>query len=490
MSSANTHIMGFTYKGYEAVIGLEVHVQLDTASKIFSSDQNDYGGEPNTHVHPVTLALPGTLPVANKNALQKAALLSMAIDAEINKVSRFDRKHYNYPDLPKGYQITQNFLPVCIGGSLTLSMDTERIIRFHHVHMEEDAGKSIHEDKPYSLIDLNRAGVPLLEMVTEPDLRSGEEVYHFIQELQRLVRWLGISNADMEKGELRCDCNVSVRKVGDPTLGERCEIKNLNSKKFARDAVEIEARNQVEKILLGEAIFKSTLHYDPKTKKTTGTRDKENEKDYRYFPDPDLPPVVLTEQELVEIKANLPILPPVREKWLIDKHGLKTHQAKQLCGDIETVTYYLQLAQTCTLYPQLANLIINQVLPIQKDNNIDLTSFPATDDQITSLLHAIDKGTISHNAGIKQVWPILTSGSNKSITQIIDDLGLSQQGEGPDIEAIIADALQGCQDEIEKYKGGKKALFGFFMGEVMKKSKGKLSPKDIKSGLTAYLSKL
>lgn len=483
--------MSFQYKGYEAVIGLEVHVQLDTKSKIFSHDKNQYGTTANHHIHPISLAHPGTLPVVNADAVQKAITLALAIGAKINKESRFDRKHYNYPDLPKGYQITQNFLPICENGEISLQIDdTEKTVRFHHVHMEEDAGKSIHADGPYSLIDLNRAGTPLLEIVTEPDMRSGQEVFIFIQELQRLVRFLRISNADMEKGSLRCDCNVSVRKIGDQELGERCEIKNLNSKKFAKDAVEIEAKKQIETIIAGGVINKSTLHYDPKTKKTTGTREKESDKDYRYVPDPDLPPVMLTEQEITNVKNQLPTLPKEQEKIYVETYGLTPYQASLLCSDIDIVHYYNHLVKDCNEYKELANITINKILPKAKEMQCSLSEIPIHNAQIHNLILAIKENTISNHVGMNIIFDKLISDSDATVQSIIKEEGLNEESAENDLDDLIKEILSSNMEEVLRYRNGKKALFGFFMGKVMKKTQGKADPKTLKSSLTKWLNEV
>lgn len=481
--------MTFEYKGYEAVIGLEVHVQLNTTSKIFSPEKSEYGGHPNTHTHPISLAHPGTLPVVNKGVIYKAVALAHAIGATINLESKFDRKHYNYPDLPKGYQITQNYKPICEHGTIAIDVENEeKIIRFHHVHLEEDAGKSIHTDGPYSMIDLNRAGTPLLEIVTEPDLRSGQEVFIFIQELQKLVRYLGISNADMEKGSLRCDCNVSIRKIGDLNLGERCEIKNLNSKKYAKDAVEIEARKQIDIILAGGQIHKSTLHYNPKTRTTTGTREKESDKDYRYMPDPDLPPLQLTQKEIDYIKSKLPTLPKDQSQIYENTYHLSSYQAGILSSDVEIARYYNSLISDHNQYRELANMTINKIIPTSKELGCPLSEFPISKAQIHALAKAIHDKTISHNVGMNVVFDALIAEPNQTVEQIIDRQNLKMDtADAINIDQIIHEILDAHPEEVKRYRNGKKALFGFFMGHVMKNTKGTANPKTLKEALTKAL---
>ena len=357
---------------YEIVIGLEVHVQLNTTSKIFCADATSFGDLPNRHTSAISLAHPGTLPRVNTKAIQKGIQLALAIGSKINKENRFDRKHYFYPDSPKGYQITQDRLPICVGGSLDLyEGDATRTIRFHHVHMEEDAGKSVHDIDPNnSLIDLNRAGTPLLEIVTEPDLRSAQEVFDFISTLQHLVKYIGISEANMEEGHLRADVNVSVRKQGETILNNRCEVKNVNSKRFAKEAVIYEAKRQIALMENGESVKQQTLTFDPETGRTSPIRDKEDAHDYRYFPDPDLPPVFITDEQIKEITDQHPILPKEKRKEYAAKN-INQEQINVITQEREYAKYFDQLLNENISAKAVANHFVNTVLPEVKENYQD-----------------------------------------------------------------------------------------------------------------------
>ncbi|MEM6965968.1 MAG: Asp-tRNA(Asn)/Glu-tRNA(Gln) amidotransferase subunit GatB [Bacteroidota bacterium] len=365
-------------KTYETIIGLEVHVQLATQSKAFCGDDTTFGGAPNTHVGVVSLGHPGTLPKMNKKQIEFAVRLGLALGSKINPRNTFDRKNYFYADLPKGYQITQDKEPICIGGALEIKVGEERKpIRIHHIHMEEDAGKSIHDvDPKHSLIDLNRAGVPLLEIVTEPDLRSPEEVDAFMTGMRQLVRYLEISDGNMEEGSLRCDCNVSVRKKGDNQLNERCEIKNMNSMRFARQAIQYEQKRQIDLMERGKRVQQNTLTFDPTTGTTSPLREKEDAHDYRYFPEPDLPPVVLAEDFVEKIKAQMPSLPFELFQQFTSEFKLPAYDAELLTEEKETALYFLNLSQGRKNYKAIANLIINKIKPFCNEEKIAISHFP------------------------------------------------------------------------------------------------------------------
>ena len=345
------------YDQYETVIGLEIHLQLATRSKAFCGDDTTFGGEPNTHVSAISLGHPGTLPKLNKTQVEYATRLGLALNCKINQRNCFDRKNYFYLDLPKGYQITQDKHPVCIGGGLEIRLGGEKkYIRLHHIHMEEDAGKSIHDvDPKHSLIDLNRAGTPLLEIVTEPDLRSGEEVDAFMTAMRQLARYLEISDGNMQEGSMRCDVNVSVRKKGETIFGERCEVKNVNSMKYARQAIAYESQRQIDLIENGGTVTRETLNFNPTTGITTPMRDKEDAHDYRYFPDPDLPPVILSPTFIDEVKNRLPKLPNELFTEFTSKYGLSEYEAELLTTEKNTALYFSELAGHTPHYKAAAN---------------------------------------------------------------------------------------------------------------------------------------
>lgn len=470
-------------ENYEVVIGLEVHVQLATKSKAFCADSTEFGGAPNTHVSPISLGHPGTLPRINNKQIQFAVELGLALGCKINKINRFDRKNYFYADLPKGYQITQDAEPICIGGQLGA-------IRLHHIHMEEDAGKSIHSDEgPYSVIDLNRAGVPLLEIVTEPDFRSAEEVETFMVDMRRLVRYLGVSDGNMEQGSMRCDCNVSVRKKGDSNFGERCEIKNLNSMKYAKKAIEYEFKRQVQLVENGETVIRQTLHFDPQTGVTSPIRDKEDANDYRYFPDPDLCDIVISDIYLEQIIASMPILPEQMRNQLIQQFHLPAYDANLISDDPEVAQYYLSLASACTDYKALSNLLINKIIPYCDGNEIDLPNFPLKGPIIADFLDLIDKGVVSNSSAYQFLFPELIEKLDEGFTptSLAKALNLIQESDEDLLESLVVKILNAYPEKVKAYRNGKKGLIGFFMGEVMKETKGKADPKKTNQLFQAHL---
>ena len=474
-------------QAFETVIGLEVHVQLNTHTKQFCGDANIFGEDANLHTSSISLAHPGTLPRINYNSINKAIKLALALGSRINYENRFDRKHYFYADLPKGYQITQDNLPICVGGSLKL--DSGKEIRFHHIHMEEDAGKSLHHlDPQNTMVDLNRAGVPLLEIVTEPDLRSGDEVLEFIAKLQQIVRYLDISDGNMEQGSLRCDCNVSVMAVGSEVFGERCEIKNLNSKKFAKQAVEYEAKRQVKAIGNGKQIKMQTLHFDPVSGKTSSTRDKESAHDYRYFPDPDLPPIFITEAMVDEIKAAMPLMPEAIKSKLLDEYHLNQEQAYVLSNSLDTSSYYFETLEGYDDPKTLANFFLNTLIPYTKANEIEISEIKIAPNTWSKYLELIKTEKVNRKDAKEKLFPALMSDPNANPSQLAESLDIIQS-DNPNVNhTIIQELIAEFPDEVKKYKGGKKALIGFFIGEAMKKAKGKANPKTLKSDLIKALS--
>ncbi len=467
------------YEAYEPVIGLEIHLQLATQSKAFCGDDASFGGEPNTHVSAISLGHPGTLPRLNKKQVEYAVRLGLALGSRINLRNCFDRKNYFYTDLPKGYQITQDRLPVCVGGSLELQMEGyRRIVRLHHIHMEEDAGKSIHDLSPkHSMIDLNRAGVPLLEIVTEPDLRSGEEVDAFMTAMRQLARYLGISDGNMQEGSMRCDVNVSVRKKGDTSFGERCEIKNVNSMRFARQAIEYEVKRQVDLIENGETIVRSTLNFNPTTGVTSPMRDKESAHDYRYFPDPDLPPVVFTQQWVDEVADSLPELPQTLVKRFTEVYQLSAYDAELLTQERETALFFEKLAEKAPSPKGAANLVINKILPWTTETGISIEAFPVPLLRLCEYLQLIEEGKVSASIANQRLFPELVKSPDAVPLELAQQLNLVQSSDTGFLEKIVDEVLAANPDKVTEYRKGKKGLIGFFMGEVMRKSQGKAEPK-------------
>ena len=467
------------YNQYETIIGLEIHLQLSTQSKAFCADDTTFGGEPNTHVSAISLGHPGTLPRLNKKQVEYATRLGLALGSEINNRNCFDRKNYFYLDLPKGYQITQDKYPVCIGGGLEIKINGgKKYIRLHHIHMEEDAGKSIHDvDPKHSLIDLNRAGTPLLEIVTEPDLRSGEEVDAFMTAMRQLARYLEISDGNMQEGSMRCDVNVSVRKKGDTEYGERCEIKNVNSMKFARQAIKYETKRQIDLIEKGGMVTRETLNFNPATGITTPMRDKESAHDYRYFPDPDLPPVVLTEKYIEEIKNDLPKLPNELFEEFISKYGLSEYEAELLTTEKNTAFYFLDLINHTLHFKSAANLIINKINPYLSENKLALDKFDISKKTLAEFIQLIEDGKVSSSIAYQRLFPAIVNQKNKSVLEVSEEMNLIQSTDTDFLEKIVDEVLAINPDKVKAYQNGKKGLIGFFMGQVMRASKGKAEPK-------------
>jgi len=471
------------HSAYEPVIGLEIHLQLATQSKAFCGDDASFGGEPNTHVSAISLGHPGTLPRLNKRQVEYAVRLGLALGSSINLRNCFDRKNYFYTDLPKGYQITQDRLPVCVGGSLELQMDGYvRTVRLHHIHMEEDAGKSIHDLSPHhSMIDLNRAGVPLLEIVTEPDLRSGEEVDAFMTAMRQLARYLGISDGNMQEGSMRCDVNVSVRKKGDTGFGERCEIKNMNSMRFARQAIEFEVKRQIDLLESGGQVQRASLSFNPTTGETSPMRDKESAHDYRYFPDPDLPPVVLTQPWVDEVLAQLPPLPKAYFEKFVKEFGLSEYDASLLTQEREMAVFFEKTVKVCASQnvpgKSVANLFINKISPWLAETGTDIDAFPVSAEQLSAYLKLIEEGKVSASIANQRLFPELVKSPETPPLELAQQLNLLQSSDSDFLETMVDEVLAANPDKVAEYRKGKKGLVGFFMGEVMKKSQGKAEPK-------------
>jgi aspartyl-tRNA(Asn)/glutamyl-tRNA(Gln) amidotransferase subunit B len=476
------------YDQYEVVIGLEAHLQLSTLTKAFCADDISFGQAPNTQISAISLGHPGTLPKLNKKQIEYAIRLGLVLDCQISERSFFDRKNYFYADLPKGYQITQDRCPICIGGGLELDLNGEKkYIRLHHIHIEEDAGKSIHDQNPnYSLIDLNRAGTPLLEIVTEPDFRSAAEVVAFMNNLRQLARYLEVSDGNMEEGSLRCDCNISVRKKGTEEYGERCEVKNVNSMRFAKRAIEYEFKRQIDIIENGGVITRQTLNFDPNTGITTPLRDKEDANDYRYFPEPDLPPVVISKEKLAAVQASLPPLPKVLFEQFVYEFGLNTQDAYTLTEEKNMALYYIDFCKKTNHKKAAANLLINKIRPYLAEQQIDIQNFSTSFEQLNDFLSLIDDAKVSNTVAYQRIFPELVKNTKETALQIAERLNLIQTTDDDVIEKICREVVARFPEKVQEYKKGKKGLIGFFMGEVMKQSKGQAEPKSS----TALLSKI
>ena len=466
-------------QGYEVVIGFETHAQLATNSKIFSRAATAFGAEPNTQACAVDMALPGTLPVMNREAVACAIRLGLAIGAHVAERSVFARKNYFYPDLPKGYQISQFEIPVVQGGEVRFFLgDEKKTVRLVRAHLEEDAGKSVHDQIPgHSGIDLNRAGTPLLEIVTEPDIRSSAEAVAYAKELHKIVTWIGICDGNMQEGSFRCDANVSVRKPGAP-LGTRREIKNLNSFRFMQQAIDYEIRWQIEQIEDGHAIEQATVLFNPDTGETRAMRTKEDAADYRYFPDPDLPPLVIAPEWIEQVKGELPELPRAMAERFQAEHGLPEYDAVTLTQSKAMASYFEAVTQGCGQPKLASNWIMGEVSRRLNTGEVDMASLPVDASQLAALIGRIADGTISNNAG-KQVFEALWSGEGTDVDALIEAKGLKQMNDTGALEAIIDEVLAANPKNVEEYKAGNAKALNGLVGPIMKASKGKANPQQV-----------
>lgn len=464
---------------YEAIIGLEVHIQLATKSKAFCGDDTTFGREPNTQVGIVSLGHPGVLPKANSQQIAYAVRLGQALGCKINPRNAFDRKNYFYADLPKGYQITQDQAPICIGGELPIKIGEEwRKVQIHHIHMEEDAGKSIHTmDPKNSMIDLNRAGVPLLELVTEPDLRSAEEVDAFMNGMRQLVRYLEVCDGNMEQGSMRCDINVSIRPQGADYLMDRCEIKNVNSMRYARQAIAYELRRQEQIVEAGGKVKQQTLNFDPATGRTAPLREKEDAHDYRYFPEPDLPPVVLSEEYINASAKEIPDLPWELYDQFKGKYALPDYDATLLTADAPVAKAFIALCEKTNNYKAASNLMINKLVPHCQEHQLEISNFPVSATQLADFIRLIDEGKVSNTIAYQRLFPALVAQPKESPSSLAEQLNLLQSSDADFLEGIAKQVLADFPDKVAAYQKGKKGLLGFFMGQLMKRSKGKADPK-------------
>jgi aspartyl-tRNA(Asn)/glutamyl-tRNA(Gln) amidotransferase subunit B len=469
---------------YKVVVGLEVHAQLQTESKIFAPDHNQFGAEVNTNISVITLGHPGVLPKLNKKAVEFAIKLGLACNCKIAKWQYFDRKNYFYPDLPKGYQITQDKTPICGPGEYLIKFknangeSVEKAVKIHHIHLEEDAGKSIHiEGETDTLLDYNRAGTPLVEMVTEPCIESGEEAAAFMTEIRKLVRYLDICDGNMEEGSLRCDVNVSVMLKDATEFGTKVEVKNMNSMRFIQKAIEYEVERQIVAVENGEKIIQETRSFDPANNTTSGMREKETMNDYRYFPEPDLPPFEVSEEWVNEVKAEMPSLPNELFAKYTEKYGLSEYDATQLTDSKDIAMFFEEVSSLTNNIKAASNWIMGPIKSYLNENSLEITDFKVTGENIADLINIIDEGTVSYTAATQKVLPELIKNINQKPLQIIAELNLTQQSNSDSLQTLIDEVLAANPDKVKDYKGGKKGLLAMFMGEVMKKSKGTADPK-------------
>ena len=475
---------------YESVIGLEIHVQLKTESKIFSSASTHFGAEPNTQACAVDLGLPGVLPVLNVEAVNMAIIFGLAINAKIENNSIFARKNYFYPDLPKGYQISQYEIPIVSGGFINIMVnDEEKKIRITRAHLEEDAGKSIHDlFAKESAIDLNRAGTPLIEIVSEPDMRNAKEAVSYLKTIHSLVRYLDISDGNMQEGSFRCDANISLREKGKSEFGTRAEIKNLNSFKFVEQAINYEIKRQKKILTNNEIVLQETRLYDPQKNETRSMRSKEEANDYRYFPDPDLLPIQITDELLDTIKTKMPELPDERKNRFKEAYNLNDYDINILVDDKFLSNFYESVLERNKLDPKLtANWIITDLLSLANKSNLSIADIPISPVNFSDLLAAIKSDKISTKQGkivLEKMWE-----TGKTAEEIIDNEGLSQISGTDEINKLVDKVLKNHYKSVEEYKNGKDKLFGFFVGEIMKESKGKASPQLVSKLLREKLTK-
>lgn len=465
---------------YKVVIGLEVHAQLATESKIFSPDPNAFGNDPNTNIHVISLGHPGVMPLLNKKAVEYAVMMGIATGCEITRFGFFDRKNYFYPDLPKGYQITQDKTPICTKGALEVELKNGKLIKvlINRIHLEEDAGKLIHlSGEKDSLVDLNRAGVPLIEIVTEPCIHSSKAASAFLTEIRKIVRYLHICDGNMEEGSLRCDANVSVMLKDAKELGKKVEVKNMNSIKNVAKAIDHEVERQIELLEDGEEILSETRTFDVVTGKTYGMRTKEELNDYRYFPEPDLSPLEISDEWLEEIKSKISVLPNDLRIELETKYGLGPEDASQLTAQKEFAMYFKEICEHTKSYKSVANWFKGPIKSYIKDKGISLEDFPLTHEQIAEVIKIIDEGKISFSAASQQLFPHLLANPEESIQEAIADLNIAIESDSGSIQTTIDEVISASPDKVKAYNNGKKGLIGMFMGEVMKKTNGKVDPK-------------
>ena len=473
---------------YEAVIGLEIHAQLATDTKLFCGDATPFGAEPNTQISPITLGHPGTLPKTNAKAVEYAIKMGLACGSRIENENYFARKNYFYPDLPKGYQISQHTTPICVGGQILIeTTEGEKLVQLNRIHLEEDAGKSIHDQSPtHTFIDLNRAGTPLIELVTEPCIHSAEDAFQFVTEIRKLVRWIGVCDGNMEEGSLRCDANISVRLKGDTKLGTRVEVKNLNSIRNIKKAIEVEIERLIDITEKGEKIIQQTRSFDANNDTTFSIRDKEDANDYRYFPDPDLAPFKLSDDYIKEIQKSLPALPHSLKKEWKEKLGISEYDAAQLTEDKSESDFYAQWIQHTTQYKAAANWILGPLREFIKESSISYQHLSPLLPYLSELLDLVEANQLSFSVAASKVLPGIITHPQSPLQYAIQN-NLLQNNSEDEISVWIDAVLANMPEQVAAYQKGKKALLGLFMGEVKKISKGKADPKITSQLLTHKL---
>ena len=480
------------YDKYEAVIGLEVHAQLLTKSKAFSSDKNEYGSLPNHNVSAISLGHPGTLPRLNVNSVNYAIKLGIALDCDITEYNEFSRKNYFYPDLPKGYQITQFDTPICENGKVDIKLKdgSKKSIHLTRIHMEEDSGKSIHDQDPFnSLIDLNRAGVPLLEIVTEPDIKTSEEAYQYLTEVRKLVRYLDICDGNMEEGSMRCDANISVMLKGSKEFGQKVEVKNMNSIRNVQRAIEHEIKRQIEAVEAGEEIHQETRTFNAIDGSTTAMRSKEEANDYRYFPEPDLLPLVVKQEDIDRIKGTLPPLPNELFNKYTNEYKLSDYDAAVLTDTKEVALFFEEMLLHTQNYKAAANLIMGDVKSYLNERALNITQFPISSKNIAGIVKLIESGKINASIASQKLFPLMCEFPEKTPEMLAQENDLIQNSDADSIADFITEIMENNPSELERYKNGEKKLMGFFMGQLMKVSKGKADPKKSNQLLREMLEK-
>lgn len=470
-----------TVNKYEAVIGLEIHAQLLTQTKLFSADALSFGEAPNTQTSEIVLAHPGTLPKTNKKAVELAIKMGLACNCQIEEVNYFARKNYFYADLPKGYQTSQHTTPICKGGYVEIETAAGiKKVQLNRIHLEEDAGKSIHDaDDTYSLIDLNRAGTPLIEIVTEPCLHSAEDAYLYVSEIRKLVQWLGVCDGNMEEGSLRCDANISVRPLGSATLGTKVEVKNLNSIRNVKKAIEYEVERLIGLLENNEPIVQQTRSFDANTDTTFAIRDKEDANDYRYFSCPDLPPFIVTKDWLQNIQAQMPSLPNSLKKLLVENYLLSPYDANLLCSDNALVNYFLATAQLTNNYKAIVNWLAGPIKEYLNENNCTINTLTLQPNNLADIISLVETGKVNFSIAATKILPRIIDNINKSAQAIAEELNLLQTNNEDELEAWVNTVLSNMPDKVQEYKKGKKGLIGLFVGEVKKISKGKANPQAV-----------
>lgn len=476
------------HEKYEAVIGLEVHAQLLTESKAFAAVKPEYGGAPNSQVTPLCLGHPGTLPVVNENLVRYIIKMGLATQCSVAEKSIFARKNYFYPDLPKGYQISQYDTPICFDGFVDISLeDYDKRIGITRIHMEEDAGKSIHDQDPYNtLVDLNRAGTPLIEIVSEPDLRTPEEAYAYLSKIKQIVQYLEICDGNMEEGSLRCDANVSVRPRGREKFGTRTELKNMNSFRNVERAIHYEIYRQIDLIEDGGEVVQQTRLWDTSKMQSRAMRSKEEAHDYRYFPEPDLPPIIVTDSMLNEIREDLPELADVRRSRFMNDYGMSADDAVTITDSRYLADYYEEVVEHLGNPKAASNIVLSEVLRVLNEQSIDIRSFSISAERISELVKLKDDDKINSSA-MQQIFNAMLE-EDKDPETLAKEMNLIQVSDSGFLQPIVEEIIKNNPDEVKRYKEGKKQLIGFFVGQAMKASKGKANPKLVKDLITEKLN--